>query len=118
LNGTDSTATVTFSAPNPALTTGTTGAHSGVVTVTNAAGGPLILTANPTVVKVSGPGGPGTFSVITGGTCTSGLVVAAGGSCTINVQYAPPGNSTTTATAHVVITGNASPTTSANFSAN
>jgi hypothetical protein len=121
LNGTDALATVTLSAPTPALTTtpANTATKTGTITVSNAASAtaPLTLTAAPTIVKVGAAGG--TFS-ITGGTCTSGFIVNAGSSCTISVQYAP-GTSTVTATANVTITGTGMATatlTSANFSAN
>jgi len=119
LNGTDALAVVTFSGPTPALTTTTanTTTKTGTITVSNGAtAGELILTANPTITKVGTAGG--TFS-ITGGTCVSGVAVAAGATCTITVQYAP-GTSTATATAHVAFTGNvaAGTATSANFTAN
>jgi hypothetical protein len=117
---TGTVASVTFAGPAPTLVTGTTTAHSGFITVANAGAGSLTMTAAPTVTKVGAAGG--TFSIIAGGTCANGTVVAAGGNCTINVQYAPPGN-TTTATANVTITatGMGTPTntlTSPNFTAN
>jgi hypothetical protein len=114
------TAAVTISAPNPVLTTtpANTTTKNGTITVSNppAANLPLTLTANPTIAKVGFAGGA--FS-ITGGTCTSGTVVAAGGNCTITVRYAP-GTSTATATANVTISGNVGTgtQTSANFTAN
>ena len=126
LNGTDTVlgAAVTISAPSPVLTTtpATTATKTGTITVTNptTATEPLILTANPTIAKISGPG---TFSIVTGvlgSTCVSGVAVAAGGTCTIIVQYAP-GGSTTTATTNVTITGDLpapGTQTSANFTAN
>ena len=123
LNGTDARATVTFSGPVPALTTGTanTTTKNGVITVSNAAAAtaPLTLTAAPTIAKVGAAGGA--FSIQAGGTCVSGAPVNPGGSCTINVQYVP-GTSTATATANVRITGtglgNAATQTSANFTGN
>jgi hypothetical protein len=112
-------ATVALSAPAPSLVTGTTTAHSGTITVSNATGanaGPFTFTANPAVAKVGTAGG--TFS-ITGGTCTSVTTLAPGATCTIVVTYTPSG--TTTATAHVTVTGTGLATasvTGANFTAN
>jgi len=120
LNGTDALAAVTFSGPTPSLVTGTTTTHTGTITVSNgAAAGELILTANPVVTRVTGPG---TFSIINAGTtCTSGAVVNPGSTCTIVVQYAP-GGSAVGATANVRITGNVvaggGTATSPNFPAN
>jgi hypothetical protein len=83
---------------------GTLTTKNGVVTVTNSASGsnagPLTFTAAPTINKT---GGPGTFSIVSGGTCTSSTVLAPGSSCTINVQYAP-GTSTALSSAQVTIT--------------
>jgi hypothetical protein len=118
------TASVTLSAPVPALTTTpvNTTTKNGTVTVTNAATatGAFTFTAAPAVTKVGNPNTGGTFSIATGGTCTSSTVLNPGGTCTINVQYAP-GTSTATATAHVTVTGTggSAPTyTSSNFNAN
>ena len=113
-------ATVTFAGPAPALNSGGTGTKTGTITVSNAAAatGPLTLTANPTVATTGGTGN-GTFSV-TGGTCSSGSVVAPGGSCTIIVQYAGQTN-TATANGRVTITGTglaAATLTSPTFPAN
>ncbi len=115
-------ATVAFSAPSPVLTTtpANTSTKAGTITVSNAAAatGPLTLTAAPTITKSAG-NAASAFS-ITGGTCGSGTVVPPGGSCTINVQYAP-GGVTTTATAHVTITGSglaAATLNSGNFNGN
>jgi hypothetical protein len=114
-------ATLTISAPVPALNTGGTSVKNGTITVTNTASGgtagAFTFTANPTVTKTAGPG---TFS-ITGGTCANGAVVnPGGGTCTINVRY-NPGVSTTTSTAHVTVTGTGLATASQNgpnFNAN
>jgi hypothetical protein len=113
---------IAFSAPTPALTTGTanTTTKTGLVTITNylGASGSITLTPAPTVVKNGTAGG--TFTVIAGGTCANGTVlVAPGGSCTVNVQYAP-GTSTATATAHVQVTGTGftSPVNGPNFNGN
>jgi hypothetical protein len=98
-------ATVTFAGPTAFTTTpADTTTKNGTITVSNdaAATGPLRLTANPAIAKTSGPG---TFSITGGGTCANGMVVNPGSNCTINVRYAPPGGSTTTATANVTITG-------------
>jgi len=117
-------ATVGFSGPTPALATNpaNTTTKTGTITVSNNAtgtnAGPLTLTAEPTVAEVGTTGG--TFSIVAGGTCTSGTVVNPGSSCTINVQYAP-GGSTALTRAHVTLTdiGAATATqSSANFPAN
>ena len=117
-------ATLSFSAPSPALTTtpANTTTKSGLVTVSNTAtganAGPFTFTADPTVVKVGTTGG--TFSVVAGGSCANGVAVGPGSSCTVNVQYAP-GTSTATAAAHVTVTGSGIATASqsgANFNAN
>lgn len=114
--------TAAISAPSPSMTTGGTGTKTSVITVSNTAtgatAGPLVLTAAPTINKVGSAGG--TFFILTGGTCVSGVVINPGSSCTISVQYAP-GTSTATATATVTIsdTGAATATqTSTSFTAN
>jgi len=114
-------ATVAFSAPTPSLVTGATTTHSGLITVSNTAtganAGPFTFTAAPAVTKVGAAGG--TFSIVSGGTCTATTVLNVGTTCTINVQYAPSG--TTTATANVTVTGTGLATatqTSTNFTAN
>jgi hypothetical protein len=115
--------TAVFTGPAPALTTttanGTT--KSGTVTLTNSAtgtnAGPLTLTAAPVVNRATGTGA---FTV-TGGSCTSGAVIAPGGNCTITVQYVPPTTGSLTSTAHVTITDTGAATAtqnSANFTAN
>jgi hypothetical protein len=117
-------AIVGFSAPSPLLTTtpATTTTKNGTITVTNSGTGPLTLTAAPTIAKTAGGATTtGSFS-ITGGTCTSGTVVAAaGGTCTINVQYIPNATGTIgTATGTVTLTdtGAATGTQTTSFSAN
>jgi hypothetical protein len=98
------TAVVNFSAPSPALTTTTANStvKNGTITVMNSGTAALTLTANPTITQTAGPG---TFAIVSGGTCISGTVVAAGGgTCTISVRYTPPAASPTTATAHVTLT--------------
>jgi hypothetical protein len=115
---TGTVATVTFAGPTPSLVTGTTTAHSGLITVSNAGAGSLTMTAAPAVTKVGAAGG--TFSIIAGG-CANGTVLLAGGSCTINVQYAPSGTTTATANVTITATGMGTPTntlTSPNFTAN
>jgi hypothetical protein len=128
-NGTSNTvaftvtgATLTISAPAPAMNSGGTTTKNGIITVRNTAAGAnagaFTFTAAPTIAKTGGAGN-GAFS-ITGGTCVSGFVVNAGGSCTVNVQYAGETN-TSTATGHVTVTGNglaAATQTGANFNAN
>ena len=118
-------ATLTISAPTPAMNSGGTTVKTGTITVSNATGttaGPFTFTATPTVAK-SGGTGTGTFSV-TGGTCTSTTVLATGGSCTISVTYTPltsGANDTSNATGHVTVTGTGLATatqTGANFTAN
>jgi hypothetical protein len=112
-----------FSGPTPALTTSPadTSTKTGLITVTNTASGgaagPLTFTAAPSVVQT--PAGA-KFSIVAGGTCASGTVLAPGANCTINVQYAP-GGVTTTATGHVTIQntgGAASSVNSPSFTAN
>jgi len=91
---------LTFSAPNPTLapTTANTATETGIITVTNTLTGSVTLSTAPGITQVSGPG---TFSIVAGGTCGLGTVIAAnGGSCTINVQYAAGGN-TGAATAYI-----------------
>jgi hypothetical protein len=111
-------ATLTISAPVPPLCSnagGTGGCSvgaantttkSGTITVTNTASGttsgPFTFTSAPTVTKTAGAVAS-SFS-ITGGTCANGGVVNPGSNCTIVVQYSP-GGVTTTATAHVTVTG-------------
>ena len=120
LTGTTTVGTPSWSAMTPSLVTGTTTAHSGTITLTNAptSSGPLNLTAAPTVVKTAGPG---SFAV-TGGTCTTGpfpRTIVTGGNCTVTVQYAPSG--TTSSTAHIAITDTGDTTAtqnSPNFNAN
>ena len=114
-------ATVTISAPNPVLTTGTpnTNLKNGTITVSNTAtgatAGPLTLTAAPTITKLTGTG---VFTIM-GGTCVSGFVVNAGSNCTILVQYAPVGTANSTANVSIAGTGlAASPQTSATFTGN
>jgi hypothetical protein len=115
-------ATVSISAPVPALNTGGTGTKNATITVSNTAtganAGPLTLTANP-ALGTQGGGGNGVFT-ITGGTCVNGFVINSGGSCTILVQYSGETN-TTSANDTVVITDTGAATTtqtSASFSAN
>jgi hypothetical protein len=100
------TASVTLSAPVPALTTtpANTATKTGTITVTNAgtATAAFTFTAAPAVTKVGTAGG--TFSIATGGTCANDTILDPGGTCTINVQYAP-GTSTATASANVTATG-------------
>jgi hypothetical protein len=120
LTGTTTVGTPSWSAMTPSLVTGTTTAHSGTITLTNAptSSGPLNLTAPPTVVKTAGPG---SFAV-TGGTCTTGpfpRTIVTGGNCTVTVQYTPSG--TTSSTAHIAITDTGDTTAtqnSPNFNAN
>jgi hypothetical protein len=112
-------ATLTISAPVPALNSGGTSTKNGVITVSNGNGGnagPFTFTTAPTIATVGTPSG--TFS-ITGGTCVNGFVIPTGGSCTINVRYVP--TTTTTSNANVTATGTGLATasqTSANFPAN
>jgi hypothetical protein len=129
-------ATPALSAPAPALNAGAaspTTTKSGVITVTNPAGGggaanklPFTLTAVPSIARQTGTG---TFT-ITGGTCASGFVITAGAasatpSCTINVSYVPTVTSCAggacNSTANVTLTGTGAATatvTSANFTGN
>jgi hypothetical protein len=116
-------ATVTFSAPSPALNTGGTGTKTGTITVRNTAtganAGPLTLTAAPAVVQTVPVASPAKFSV-TGGTCASGTVLNPGASCTVVVQYLP-GGVTTAATAHVQLRNTgvaANPLNGPNFNGN
>jgi hypothetical protein len=120
VSGTGIQATVGFSAPSPVFTTtpANTTAKNGTITVTNTGTASLTITATPTVTRTAGP----TTDVytVTGGTCASGLVVAAGGgTCTIIVHYAPA--NTTLTTAHVTLTDTGAATgtqNSGNFNGN
>ena len=103
-------ATLTISAPTPALNSGGTNTKTGTITVSNTATGanvgPFTFSLAPAVTQTAGPTGS-SFSILTGssgGTCVNGFAIAAGSNCTIVVQYSPNG-STTTATAHVTVTG-------------
>ncbi|MBZ5546847.1 MAG: hypothetical protein LAO22_02630 [Acidobacteriia bacterium] len=117
--------TVAFTGPVPVLTStpANTNQKNGVITVTNSAtgafAGPITLTANPTIVPVTG-GANGTFSIQPGGTCVSGFqITSGGGTCTINVRYQP--NNSSNATAHVTLNDTGATTatqSSANFTAN
>ncbi len=111
---------LSFTGPTPALTTGATSAHNGVVMIRNAGTTTFTFTALPAVNKVGTAGG--TFTIAAGGgtgpACTATIALAAGGSCTETVTYTPAG--TTLATANVSVSGSgaASPQISANFTAN
>jgi len=117
--------TPAFTGPTPALNTGTaTATKTGIVTLRNtpplvaANGGPITLTAAPVVNRATGTGA---FTVVAGGTCISGTVLAPGATCTINVQYVPPTTGSLTSTAHITITDTGATTVnqnSANFTAN
>jgi hypothetical protein len=107
-----------FAGPTPSLVTGTTTAHTGTVTISNAGTATFTFNALPTVTKLTGPGAA-SFSITAGGTCTASTALAAGGNCTLAVTYSP-GGSTNTSTARVNVTGTGgpSPQSSATFSAN
>jgi len=111
-------ATLAFT--NPVLTTtpANTTTKTGFVTVRNTATGAtagaftLSATVAPTIPRDSGTGA---FSIIAGGTCAFGTVIAPGGSCTVHVQYVPGGTSPTgTSTAHITVTGTGAATASVN----
>jgi hypothetical protein len=87
-------AAVSFLGPLPSLVTGTLGTRAGIIVVTNTGNLSLTLTAAPSIAKVGGATGTGSFS-ITGGTCANGSVLASLGSCTINVQYSGETNTST-----------------------
>jgi hypothetical protein len=116
-------ATVTFSGPTPGLTTTVADrtTKNGTVTVTNSAAATAAFTFNaaPTITKASGPG---TFSIQSGGSCTSTTVLNPGAHCTINVQYVPPATGTiSTASGHVTVSGvglGSTTQSSVNFNAN
>jgi hypothetical protein len=120
LTGTGVQATVTFSAPSPLLTTAPADrkVKSGTITVTNTGTGPLTLEAAPSITR-AGDTEAGKFS-ITGGSCSSGVVVAAaGGTCTISVRYTPANTRASTARVTLTDSGAAEGTQhSANFSGN
>jgi hypothetical protein len=105
--------TASFTVPtNMTTTPADTTTKTGTVTVTNSASGstagPLTLTANPTIARTAGTG---TFSIISGGTCVSGLVLNPGDTCSVNVQYVPGGSSPTgTATGRITVTDSGSST--------
>jgi hypothetical protein len=117
-------ATVTISAPSPAMTTipANTTTKLATVTVTNAAAatGPLNISA-VAVTKTAGPAS-GAFSIVAGPltTCVAPMSLAPGANCTIRVQYAP-GGSTGTSTAHIALTNTGAttnPLNGPNFNAN
>jgi hypothetical protein len=102
--GTYVASAVTFSAPNPALTTATADLTTkrGVVTVTNTGPGRVSMTAVPTVIRSAGTGAFSLYTPATGTPCTATTVLAFGASCVVGVQYVPV--DTATATAHVSVT--------------
>jgi hypothetical protein len=117
-------ATVTISAPSPAMATipANTTTKLATVTVTNAAAatGPINISAIA-VTKTVGPAS-GVFSIVAGPltTCVAPMSLAPGANCTIRVQYAP-GGSTGTSTAHIALTNTGAttqPLNGANFTAN
>ena len=115
-------ATLTVSAPSPAMNGGGTTTKNATVTVSNTAttnAGAFTFTAAPTIAKTSGTGN-GTFSIAAGGTCVSGLVINPGSNCTINISYSGETN-TSTASGQVTVTGTGLATasqSSSTFSAN
>jgi hypothetical protein len=76
---------------------------TGVITVTNSGNGPLTITADPEVTRISGSG---SFAIVTPGTgrpCAKTVVVPGkGGTCTIGVRYTP--SDTAISTARVTLT--------------
>ena len=86
--------------------------------VTNTGTGPLTLRAAPSISKTDGAAAS-KFSII-GGSCSSGVVVAAaGGTCTIAVRYTPANMRASTARVTLTDSGAAEGTQrSANFSGN
>lgn len=63
---------------------------TGVITVTNRGYGPLEITADPVVTRVSGSGSFAIVTPSTGTPCAKTVMVPAkGGTCTIAVQYTP-----------------------------
>jgi hypothetical protein len=125
LSGTGVQAVVALTGPGSALTSGpaTTTIKKGLITVSNTGGSALTFAAtNPFVVTKGGTAG-GTFKLIapaSGTPCVANGKVLAGATCTIGVQYTP-GNSTATATAHIVLNDSGAATTSQtgnNFNAN
>ncbi|HUX90499.1 MAG TPA: hypothetical protein VMV48_07375 [Gallionellaceae bacterium] len=81
-------------------------AKTSVVTVTNRGGGPLTITAAPSINRLTGTG---TFAIVAPGTgtpCAASLVVASGGGkCTIGVQYTPSDKGVSTARLTLTDTG-------------
>lgn len=86
-------------------------AKTSVVTVTNRGGGPLTITAVPTITRLSGNG---LFTIVPPGTgtpCAPSVVVApGGGKCTIGVEYIPTDGGKSTARLTLTDTGAATPT--------
>jgi hypothetical protein len=109
-------ATLSFSAPMPAMNGGGTSTKNATITLTNTASGtnagPYTLTLVPTIAKTSGTGN-GTFSIASGGTCVNGFMVAPGASCTINVSYSGQTN-TAIANGRVTVTGTGTTTAATN----
>ncbi len=76
---------------------------TGVITVTNSGNGPLTITADPEVTRISGTGSFAIVPPAMGIPCAKTLVVAGkGGACTIGVRYTP--SDTAISTARVTLT--------------
>ena len=145
LTGHDSIAVLRVSAITPALTANpaNTVAVTGTITITNilnpCAAAPCPAGSSidagpwvPTVIRLSGAIGTGTFT--RGGTCAVGSAVnpggtlvppAAGSSCTVTITYTPPAGATGAALngrIHLTVTGygtvSTAPVINANFNAN
>jgi hypothetical protein len=76
---------------------------TGVITVHNHGYGPLTITADPTITRISGTGSFVIVTPATGTPCGKSVVVPPrGGECTIGVQYTP--KDTEISTARVTLT--------------
>lgn len=79
---------------------------TGVITVTNRGYGPLTITADPAVTRISGTGSFAIVTPATGTPCAKTLVVAGkGGACTIGVKYTPLDTEISTARVTLADTG-------------
>ncbi len=79
---------------------------TGVITVTNRGYGPLTITADPEVSRISGSGNFAIVTPATGTPCAKTLVVPGkGGACTIGVKYTPSDTEISTARVTLIDTG-------------
>lgn len=79
---------------------------TGVITVTNRGYGPLTITSDPEVIRISGSGNFAIVPPTSGTPCAKTLVVAGkGGTCTIGVKYTPSDTEISTARVTLIDSG-------------